>query len=311
MVGQIRGLELTATWSRICNQLAASGDTAVSDTNPEKTQRELDQVRAFLRLQRMDYEAIERGPDPPDVIVRRVGALPLGIEITAYHPDEDRMGLEKRSGQFRDVLYDMIRESPKLKSVLIQIFFHDGKAPRANRHSPVGAEMVRCVEYAVDQGWVGEAPRKISFVDGWYDTGDHWIILPSAEWPLLAESVDLIQVSRMSWDGYFPSHDFSAQAAYSSPYPEAFYRLLAKKEAAIRDAIQSKKYVQGEGPLWLLILSNIQGDLASHIFAEAWLREAVEDSGFDFGHSVFEAVWLMDVQGDGRSQRLYPWEEAS
>jgi hypothetical protein len=280
----------------------------VSDPNPNKTVREREQAKSFLLGRGMPFQSVDAGSDPPDVNVRRAGLPPLDIEITSYHPENDRVGMEKRANQFRALFDDLMRQSPKLKGVSIGMIFHDSRMPGDSRHSQIASEMIRCVEHAVDQGWVIDTNLNISFAENYFDIEDEWFVLPSADWPLLAQHVNVLQLSRFPWDGYLPTNNFYAQAAYSSPYPDAFLKLLTKKEESVRDAIQKRTYVRGHGPLWLLILSNIPGDLASHVYGDPWLRSAVDDSGFDFGNSVFDEVWLMDLAGGGRSRRLYPWE---
>ena len=58
---------------------------------------------------------IEKGPDPPDVIVRGDGSSSLGIEVTEYHPERNRVGMETRAGQFRRTLDTLVETRPSLR----------------------------------------------------------------------------------------------------------------------------------------------------------------------------------------------------
>jgi hypothetical protein len=90
---------------------------------------------------------------------------------------------------------------------------------------------------------------------------------------------------------------------------KAFRELLEKKKERIVQATRQGKYLKMESPLWLLIRCNTNRDLRSEIFGSEDLRYAVDESGFDFANSPFDEIWLMEGTSNGRSQRLYPWQD--
>jgi hypothetical protein len=280
----------------------------MSDPNPLKTKEEVDQVRSFLHGRSIEFLDARRGSDPPDVIVDREGLPQLEIEVTKYHPEQGRVGMEKRAKQFGEVLDGLIRQSPRLRGVAVAVHFRDTRMPSTSQHVPIASEMIRFIEHCVDQGWVIENDRRFSVVAGCQAlvcVGD-FFILPVARWPLLAKYVSVVYLSRMSVEVYLPSQNFYAQAGYCSPYPEAFLEIFTKKENKVREAIKLGRYAKQGGPLFLLVLCNIKNDLTSEIYGADGLQESVKESGFDFDNSLFDEIWLMELER-GRSKRLYPW----
>jgi hypothetical protein len=284
----------------------------MSDLRLTKKEREKAQVRAFLVGRRMPFQSLEDGPDPPDVRVLRDGLPSLGVEVTEYHPDADRVGIQLRWSQLREILDELIRQSPALKGVHIGPIFQDNRIPSRSRHLAIAEELVRCAEHSVKQGWLGQGELKLSFQE-WvpptkcYPMTCAWFVFSAREWPTLARFVSVLNLFSIDFAGYLPTNNPQAQAAYCSPYGDAFLTLLEEKERSIRTAIAEAKYLKGESPLWLLIGCNTKGDLSSEIFGSEDLRRAVDESGFDFANSPFDEVWLMDDIGGGRSQRIYPW----
>jgi hypothetical protein len=282
----------------------------MSDLNSRQTQEEMDDVRSFLNGRLMGFSNLRRGSDPPDVIVDREGLPQLGIEHTTYHPEADRVGMERRAKEFKGVLDGLIVQSPKLKGVSVAVHFRDTAMPGDRRHTSIAIEMVRFIEHAVDQGWVIDQCRRFSVVHGCEELtclGD-FFVLPAEGWSVLAKYVSVVYLFRIQWDGYLPSQNFYAQSGYCSPYPEAFLKVFSRKEQKVRKAIELGKYAKGCSPLYLLVVCNTRDDLTSEIYGSDGLQDAVEESGFDFANSVFDEIWLMDSRGGGRSQRLYPWQ---
>ncbi len=284
----------------------------MSDPRPTKKGRERGQVRAFLNGLRMPFQTLEDGQDPPDVRVIRLGLPSLSIEVTEYHPQDDRVGREKRWKQLQDTLFGLIKKRPLLEGVYISPIFKDFKIPQQTYHGQLSEELVQCVEYARARGWVIQRWRKLAFQQ-YVEPGKvlpippDWIILPAKEWKLLAKYIDVVYLFQIPGGGFMPSNNPQAQTAYCSPYGAAFLSLLEEKEESVRTAIMKGKYSKGESLLWLLIVCNTIADLSSRIFGSEDLRHAVDESGFDFANSPFDEVWLMDESGGGRSQRIHPW----
>jgi lambda repressor-like predicted transcriptional regulator len=282
----------------------------MSDPSPEKWQRDKQLTEAFLQPIGFAYSSLERGSDPPDVSVKLRDSLMLHVELTDYHPNWDRVGLEKRSRSFRQLLDQLICSRESLKGVFIRTVFKDERIPSERLHLQIGEEVIRVAESMVNQGWANEVGINVSFTNQDMPTSPHifssWCLLAKEESPILFKSINTIHVSSFEFSGYLPCAEPFAQAAYCSPYPEAFLDLLTKKEQKMRNAELVGSYVPGLAPLWLLIVCNNRGDLSSEIFGSEWLQESVEECGFDFQGSAFNEFWLMRESG-GVPQRLHPW----
>jgi hypothetical protein len=283
----------------------------VSDLEGAQAEREHKQVRAFLANLGIAYTTLTSGNDPPDVIVHR-GNMPLiEIEVTEYHPEDDRVGIEKRWQQLRDLLYSTIKEHAQLKGASITPIFRDAKLPQRRHHPAIAESLLACAEHLLNQGWAGSERLRVVFGDcvdrgSYRQIGPRQLVLPAKEWPVLAKHVSVIYMQFISWNGYLPVNNPQAQTAWCSPYPAAFLEILERKESKIRSAIHTGKYSKGDGPLLLLIVSNVPGDLSSSIFGDEHLEQAIRESGFDFEGSVFDEIWLMEAHS-GQSQCLFPW----
>jgi hypothetical protein len=285
--------------------------TTVSDLGGAQAEREHKQVRAFLANLGIAYSRLSSGNDPPDVVVHRGNMPAIEIEVTEYHPEDDRVGIEKRWQQLRDLLYSAIKEHPQLKGVSITPVFRDPRLPQRRHHPAIAESLCACAEHLLHQGWAGPERLRVVFVDyvdpGFYRRmGPRQHVLPAREWPILARHVNVIYMQSISWNGYFPVNNPQAQTAWCSPYPAAFLDILERKESKIRSAIHTGRHSKGEGPLLLLIVSNVPGDLSSSVFGDEHLEEVIRESGFDFEGSVFDEIWLMEAYS-GESQCLFPW----
>jgi hypothetical protein len=282
----------------------------VSDSRLAKIQREQDQVHAFLNGRGIAFDRLDEGPDPPDVIAHRDGLPPLGIEITEYHPEGDRVGMEDRARQFRGTFDDLIARLPSLKGIAVSVVFKDARIPSLRRHEDIANEILRCMLYLSRPARIEFSGIKLSFQDDSpRPLGHHWSALPAQEWPVLAKYVSSLELNGFSHDYHLPCSCRQAQAAFSSPFAAAFSSLLEGKAERICKATQRERYKKSNSPLWLLIVSNRRNDLGSHIWGDPHLRTAIEESGFDFVESPFNEVWLMAEVLGGKSQRLYPWED--
>jgi hypothetical protein len=286
----------------------------MSDPRPEKKAREKGQVRAFLGSRLLSFKGIEEGQDPPDVQVIQDGFPALNIEITEYHAEVGRVGIEKRWRQLAETIYDLIKQRPALKGVSADPIFLDHRIPSRIHHGEIACELLRCAEFVLDHGWLEIGNRKLSF-QSWVSTGlcypitPSWTVLPASEWPTLAKHVSAVTVSKIDFAGFLPSNNPQAQSAYSSPYAGAFLSLLEEKEDSIRRAIRTGKYAKSNSALLLLIVCNTRGDLSSEIFGDWQIKPSLDECGFDFQNSVFDEIWLMDEIGGGKSQRLHPWDD--
>jgi hypothetical protein len=283
----------------------------MSDPRITKAKREQNQVRAFLGGRGIAYVGLDRGTDPPDVIVHQDGKPPIEIEVIEYHPEDGRVGIEKRWRQLKKELDSQIKERPLLKGVSVNPIFHDAMIPKLPYHRTIAEELVRCAEYAFGRGWVGRELCKLLFRDNvesasYVKISHDWLDLPSKEWSVLAKHVNVLYLQHDPFDFHFPSNNFQTQTARRSPYAAAILAHLERKEEKVRKAVQDGRYSKGEGPLWLLIVSNTLGDLSSFAFGNDRLRQAIEESGFDFEGSLFDRVWLIDESGGG-TQCLFPW----
>lgn len=273
--------------------------------------QEQELVCAFLANLGIASLGLTRGSDPPDVIVHRRSKPSIEVEVTEYHPEDDRVGMEKRWQQMRDLLYLEVKKHPQLKGVSISVIFRDRRVPRQCHHPAIAESLFACAEFLLQQGWIGPERLKVYFGDyvdrGFYrQIGPRQLVLSSKEWPVLGRHVTALYIRSASWNGHFPVSNPQAQTAWCSPYSAAFLEILERKEWKIRNAIESGRYSKGEGPLLLLIVSNVPGDLSSSIFGDEHLERVIRESGFDFEGSIFDEIWLMEAYS-GESQCLFPW----
>jgi hypothetical protein len=286
------------------------GCTEMSGARTSQAELEHDQVRAFLVNRGLTFSRLDRGSDPPDLIVLRSNLPPLEIEVTEYHPQRDRVGIEDRWRQLRSALDRSIEERSRLKGLSLTPIFRDRRLPRLRHHKAIAETVATCVEFIVNQGWIGHERCKVFFADHpvgarYRMMGTRQLVLPREEWPVLARHLSALYIDSFPWDGHLPTNNPQAQAGWCSPYPAAFLGILERKEQSVRRAIEAGKYSKGEGDLLLLIVCNVPGDLTSSIFGDENLEEVIGEVSFDFEGSVFDEVWLMEAIS-GCSQRLYP-----
>ena len=196
---------------------------------------EQSQVSSFLFGRGILFARLDRGPDPPDVIVYREGAVPLHMEVTEYHPEADRVGREKRSSQFRETLDGLIKTKPALMDIDIQLTFQDNEMPRRPQHVAIAEEVVRCVQRTFSQGWTGGMRCELSFLNCVQSGSADYafpgsLSLQATEWPLLAEHVTELAISHFRYGGYVPSRCVQTQRALCDPRPDVFRDLLCGKE---------------------------------------------------------------------------------
>jgi hypothetical protein len=286
----------------------------MDDLKQTKADREQSQVRVFLDGRGILFTGLEPGPDPPDVIVRFGDLQSLAMEVTEYHPQHDRVGVEARSRQFHDLVDRLVQKRPHLKGVNIDLSFRDLRIPRLSLHQPIAADVVRFVEHAARVGWIRRERTEFWFDDhlqhGSMDQIAHDILgISRCDWPFLSKHFSRISLWLFPYDGYFPSQNYQASVAWCSPDAEAFRTLFQRKESDLRSAIRHERFRKRGEPLWLLVVCNVPGDLSSFAFRDNGLEETIRMTGFDFKNSVFNEFWLTDEAAGGRSQRLHPWDD--
>jgi hypothetical protein len=252
------------------------------------------------------------GPDPPDVHVFREGLPTLDIEVREYHPASDRVAMEERARELREILDGLIGRLPSLKGVAVRLLVQDAKMPRRSRQRAIAEELVRCIESVLSRGWVSGGRFELSFLNhvkpGTYDEDVIGSLdLSAKEWPLVAEHMRQVDLHLTAFDYFFPSGVYQAQSAFCSPRDDAFRSILEGKERRLDNAIRKGRYSKGESPLWLLIPVNVSNDLSSFVFNNVRLKQSIDECGFDFQSSVFDEVWLTDETGGGKSQCVHPW----
>jgi hypothetical protein len=133
---------------------------------------------------------------------------------------------------------------------------------------------------------------------------ENTLFLATEDWPQASKDVSLLHVSR--WPGVtWPTWQCQDVAtAWLGPDVEELRRVLEGKRA------KAQHYDLGGAPLWLLIVSEVQGDLQSHIFPRnendlAQLLDVLRQTGFRFEDGPFAEVWLLSAFSGGRL-RLHP-----
>jgi hypothetical protein len=146
-------------------QMVEGVHTKLQYPKTSQTIQEHDHVRAFLVNRGLAFSRLDRGSDPPDVIVHRINLPPLQIEVTEYHPERDRVGMEKRWRQLSSALERSIQERSRLKGFSLTPIFRDPLIPRRRQHQAIAEMLATCVEFIVNQGWVGHERCKVFFAD--------------------------------------------------------------------------------------------------------------------------------------------------
>jgi hypothetical protein len=285
----------------------------VSDNRPSKLALEQKQVEDFLRAAGIAHSRIERGGDPPDVLVYFDEGVPLGIEITEYHPEQGRAAAQKRWSQLLETLESLRADVASLHGVKINVTFRDPELPPHRYHTALAQELIRCVKDQAQAGLEVGDYREICFVNWPLDrplkkSSDGWLY-GAETWQLLSEHLTLVELKRWRWPilDPIPISNYQTQTGWCTPNSGALRSALEKKEADLRVAIQQGRYRPVE-PLWLLIIANNPNDISSFAHGSTRLREAVDDSGFPFAGSVFQEVWMSDAFGHQPPHRLYPRE---
>jgi hypothetical protein len=263
-----------------------------------------------------EYDSIERGPERPDLWVRRSPTPDIALEVTEYHPLADGWpGSPRREVESRwwDGLAPAIeqerRARPALQDVRVRIGFKDARLPRRRVHAPLAAELVRLVEVVVpelaalpaDTNVVLLAREDLARVPA---RAGNILFRAAEDWSLVAEHVSFLRACRWFGLRWPPWGCPESEGAWPSPVVEQLRRDLQRKADA------AKGYQLDGARLWLLLVSEVDGDLQSHIFPRtdddmAGLRAAVEATGFDFQNGPFSEVWLLSAFSGGRL-RLHP-----
>jgi hypothetical protein len=252
----------------------------------------------------------------PDFWLRRTGQPGIGLEVTEYHPAAQRAPEVRRKeieSRWRQELWAELdragRARPSLHGLQVFLEFKNPRLPRRADQAGLAEELLRLVESLVPV--LSERREvKVSFVPRQklancpLPPGFEWTFLPEEDWPRAAEHIDWLSVTHYGLPFWLPWHCPSVDAAFVGPEPDEFSRIMEGK------ARKAAGYSPGDSPLWLLVICDTVGDVQSNIypsFQGDWERllSAVRATGFDFGASPFQEVWLFSATTGGRA-RLHP-----
>jgi hypothetical protein len=185
--------------------------------------------------------------------------------------------------------------NPAMKNITVWFDFNDVRLPKKQNHQAVVRALVAAVEAAIPRIPPGRSVRVGFFPRDTVSrlptyVGD-WTFLVSEDFPVAAKHFNVICLGSYPEWMWPPWHCPRLGAGWNSPSADEFARILEAK------ALKAKHYdIQGR-PLWLLIVAELTNDQESHVFPRgeeylAYLREQVSATGFDFGASPFQQVWL-------------------
>ena len=279
-----------------------------------QAQIELGQGTALLDGIGMHPTRIRNGPDPPDVVAEFDNFPAISIEITEYHPGNDRVGMELRWNQLRYSIDEVIKRRPHWKGMGITLYFQDPLIPQQHFHHRIVDDLIRCVDHIGRLGWVSGLRRRVLFRDEELkpplpETMHEWGFLPSADWPAFSLHIKQIDLVQESYSYYLPVSAFEPQTAWCSPFAAAFRAIIKRKDALIERAIKTGKYSELSPNLWLLIITNSPKDMESHIFADPSLPYIAAECLEVFTSSYFDKIWLMDHSRPHRLQLLHPYAD--
>jgi hypothetical protein len=287
----------------------------MSDPRKTKKEREVTQVRAFLEAITMPFlEVLSVDADPPDVRVSREGLPALDFEVSEYHSSPDRVAMEKRASELREILNALLEQKPALNGVSLRLLVEDAKMPRRHEQASLAQQLIQCVETILSRDWASAGPYEVVFMPylrpGAHDGDGRGSLEVSAhEWPIVAQHIRQIDLSRWNFDFQLPVTIYQAQFAICSPRDEAFRYLLEEKMECVSTAMRNGRYVGGNSPLWLLIPVNLSNDLSSFIFNDHGLKASIDSCGFDLASSPVNEVWLLDFASRNKAQRVHPWDD--
>jgi hypothetical protein len=269
-------------------------------------------VKAFLDGL-VDYTSLEQG-ERPDFSVYRGEVPVIALEVTEYHPEAEGLAGIRRAAvearwwlQLEPLLDRMRRKSPALRGVQVLLQFNTPEVPKKSYHAAFASEFVRLVETVANQAQVREAEVEFAPRATVAQLGSNWgdsVFMPAEEWPQASRHLSTLRVTRWPIDVWPPWQCLNVAAAWLGPSLEEFRRILDGK------AEKAQGYDLRGAPLWLLIVTEVVGDLQSHIFPANefeldQLLTTLRASGFDFENGPFREVWLVSAFGGGRL-RLHP-----
>jgi hypothetical protein len=287
-------------------------------SNQSKHEHEGRHAKRFLEGL-MAYAALERpaaprlGREGHDFWVRRHGAPTIALELTEYHPDEHgvrRIEIESRWHRGLEPELERLRRArPNLQHVGVRVGFRDRRLPQRRDQSALARELVELVErvapalanYAADIDVVF-LPREM--IDRVPAAVQGCVFVPQEDWPRCCQHLSGISVRRRDIIVWPPWNCPQVMAAFVGFTGDELAEILRVKAA------KAHGYELGDAPLWLLVVTDLGDDVRSHAFPTndndlRNLAAAIRASGFDFGASPFEEVWLYS-EFTGARLCLYP-----
>lgn len=274
-----------------------------------KKQRERRQVERFLEARQFVHSSVEPESEPdgwPDQWIRIEGAADIAVEVTEYRP---RVKVGKKTNRstiqalWNKSLWPKIdqsrRKSDELVNIQACLYFKSRDLAPQREHLDIAAELVR---YASSQAAdrIGSDDAEFRF----YRRADLDRLsllrgVAQEDWPELKGRIARIVLRRFDGLAWPPWSCPGVNSSFISPSAQEFGTKLKEK------ALQAGGHNPAAHPLWLLIVSNVPGDISSHIFPDydydtELLKKAVTECGFDFARSPFAEVWLTsDESGSG------------
>lgn len=268
-----------------------------------KQRREKQHVERFLKAVGIDCTALERGADPPDVIVTTNDSR-IALEVTEYHTRRDgkpaRTAFQSNWNRLWQEI-DRERIQRSLKGVHCRIDLRNEHLPSKTRTADFVHELVCVVERATGRMAGSELTVNLlpANVQQWCPTTAGEIVESSEQFPALDQHVTELHVSPSNTD--WPRWTCpAAAAAMICPDAETF-RVLAEKKGGNDWCVPGARR-------WLLIVCGLLNDVGSHVFPDskqdrAELEQALEPATHWL--KKFDEVWLFS-EFDGRCLRLHP-----
>ncbi len=283
-----------------------------------KTDREKRQAEGFLSGLVIYDKLEQREPpnDPPDIRLWRDGFVVLHLEVTEYHDDEQEVANNSRwNVRLWPKIDDLRKQDPALKYIYAFVAFSGNKVPRLSQAENIGLadELVKLAG-EVGGNLKDTESLKLSFAARSVCTSypvitPRWHQAASEDWPLSAKHIGAVTFSRGpdAWPRWMcPGVDMG----WTQKSLDKFRSIFSEKEDKVRNAMSdSNRFVPG-APTWLLIVSDLDNDLTTHLFPTSpedkdELFNLIHACNVDFAHSPFSQVWLY-ADFDKASLRLFP-----
>jgi hypothetical protein len=275
----------------------------------QKFVRESEQVRKFLLARQTPFLDLKPGNDPPDVLVLCDAGMAIHIEVSEYHPEDDRVGAEKRWMLFSKE-YLQIAKSSDLKGVMCHIGFADGQLHISRDHKALAKQLIDCIQCLIAKRFLELGRLELEFVDdlafGVEEFDGRHLSLSSRQWPILRNYLSMVIVECCPIDYVLPCCNYQTETAWCSASADHFMTILQSKEKKIANGVGAGRFSPERSELVLLVMVDTQFDLASMASDCEGLRSELVEKGFDFEKSGFSSIWIMPDRTDGRPWRVHP-----